>query len=194
MAEDYRAGELTQDLRRMSAGDRDAESRVYELVLGRLRSRARNLLRFQGAEPELQVTELVQETYLRLSADHATTWQDRRHFFCIAARAMRSVAIDHWRHHNRVKRSAPGRREELDADAIASPLTADQHLSIDFGELNEAVEQLGKIDPRAQRVVELHLFLEQPLKQVAETMHVSLSTVGRDWQFARSWLSQELQR
>lgn len=183
---------LTTDLQRMSAGDREAESRVYSRVLTELRTRAMATLRRHDGS-SLQPTELVQEAYLKLAGQRGTSWRDRKHFFCVAARAMRSVVVDRWRRANRIKRYAPRSYDELElAGEMEAP---DEGLlgAVRVDELDEAVERLGTIDPRAQRIVELHIFLEQPLSQVASVLGLSLRTVARDWQFARAWLAEELE-
>lgn len=193
MAEQQGSDELTADLQRMSAGDREAEGRVYKRVLEELRTRALATLRRQRGNASLQPTELVQEAYLKLAGQQGTSWKDRKHFYCVAARAMRSVVVDRWRRQNRVKRSSLREQEDLDQAAAAIAFGENGALSgIDMLDLNEAVEKLGQIDPRAQRIVELHVFLEQPLHQAAAVLGLSPRTAARDWQFARTWLAEEL--
>ena len=134
----------------------------------------------------LQTTALVHETYLRLVDQRATDWQNRAQFFGVAANVMRRVLVDHARERLAHKRGGGATRVSLEQ----IPGHADD--SLDILALNDALEQLGRIDPFQSQLVELRYFTGLNIEETAEALHVSPSTVKREWAIARAWLRREL--
>lgn len=175
--------DLTVWLERARAGDRAAAERVFPVVYDELRRIASTRLR--GGQATLETTGLVHEAYLKLVRRDAP-WESRGHFFGVAARAMRSVLVDHARQRSAAKRQG-GRREPL-SDALA---WFDAR-SIDLVDLDEALEALGQEDARKRNLVDLRFFAGLPTERAAEVLGVSVATAERDWAFARAWLARRL--
>jgi RNA polymerase sigma factor (TIGR02999 family) len=135
----------------------------------------------------LQATALVNEVYLRLIETDRVQWQNRAHFFAVAARMMRRILVDFARARLNDKRGGGFQRVTLD-DAIAVA----QAPSVDLVALDEALERLGSIDSRQSQIVELRFFGGLTLDEAAEVLQVSRDTVKRDWRFAKLWLAREL--
>ena len=144
-------------------------------------------MRLERSNHTLQPTALLHEAYMRLMGNNAATWQNRSHFFGIASQAMRRILVDHARRRHASKR-AGGEQVTLD-DALAA--TTDT--SVDLIALDEALVKLGALDARQARVVELRFFGGLDVEQTAETLGISVSTVKRDWTFARAFLWRELE-
>ena len=180
------AGDITELLIAAEAGTSDALDRVFPLVYEELRDLAERSFRAERPDHTLQTTALVHEAYLRLVSAPSLTWQNRRHFFGIAAQAMRQILVEHARRRGAEKRGA-GRFVTLDDDAAAAPNGAADILGVD-----EALERLNAVAPRAARVVEMRYFAGLSIEQTAETLGVSAATVKRDWLTARAWLQREL--
>lgn len=179
---------VTTWLHRLRDGDPDALGRLLPLVYDELRVLAKAQLRGERATHTLSATALVHEAYLRLSDRDQLTPGDRRHFFAIAAQAMRRVLIDYARTRNRKKRGAGQAPESLDDHvAFLTDEAADELLA-----LNEALERLARANERAARVVEQRFFAGLTLEETAEVLDVSLKTVQRDWLLARAWLRKEI--
>ena len=185
MASD-RTGEVTELLNAAGAGDPRALDRVLPLVYAELRQLAENVFRSERTDHTLQTTALVHEAYLRLVNAPDLSWESRRHFFGIAAQAMRQILVDHARRRGAVKRAA-GRQVTLDDDAIGTTTADDDIIGVD-----DALQRLAVSAPRAARVVELRYFAGLSIEQTAETLDVSVATVKRDWLSARAWLQREL--
>jgi RNA polymerase sigma factor (TIGR02999 family) len=178
--------EVTELLLAAQAGSPDATDRLLPLVYDELKRLAAGYLRVERADHTLQTTALVHEAYLKLVDQRRTTWQNRGHFFGIAAQAMRRILVDHARRRQARKRDA-GRPVTLDDNlAGASPDTEDV-LAVD-----EALQRLGVLDPRQARIVELRYFAGLSIEQTAEAVEVSPATVKRDWLSAKAWLQREL--
>ena len=175
--------DLTGWLERARAGDRDAAERVFPGVYAELRRLASSRLRGGGAT--LETTALVHEAYLRLVRRDAP-WESRGHFFAVAARAMRSVLVDHARQRAAAKRQG-GRQAPL-SDALA---WFDAQ-AIDVLDLDVALDELAHHDPRKRTLVDLRFFAGLPTDRAAEVLGVSVATAERDWAFARAWLSRRL--
>jgi RNA polymerase sigma factor (TIGR02999 family) len=179
---------LTTWLHRLREGDSEALDRVLPVVYDELRALARAHLRRENAGHTLETTALVHEAYLRLSRREALKPEDRRHFFAIAAQAMRHVLIDHARGRNRLKRGAGARPISLEhAGLVITDETA-----TDFLALDDALDRLATANARAARVVELRFFAGLTLEETAEVLEVSLKTVQRDWIIAKAWLRKEI--
>ena len=135
----------------------------------------------------LQPTALVNEAFFRLVDQKAANFQSRGHFMAVAAMVMRRILVNHAEAHNAAKRGGGAARVPL-ADDLAA--TADRDL--DLVELNEVLDKLAKRDPRKAKVVEQRFFAGMEMSQIAENLGVSLATVKRDWEFARTWLAREM--
>jgi RNA polymerase sigma factor (TIGR02999 family) len=182
------AGEVTQLLRRWSAGDAAALDGLLPLVYGELRRRAGACLRNERAGHTLQPTALVHEAYLKLVGGSAVDWKDRAHFFGVAARAMRQVLVDHARARNTAKRGEGQVRVEFEAaGAVAAPAR-----SLDLLDLDRALSKLAALDERQSRLVELRLFAGLTIDESAEVLRISHATVSREWRHAEAWLQREM--
>ncbi len=182
-----RQSAVTHLLDRAQHGDARATDDLFPIVYEELRSIAAGFLRDESNAQTLQATALVHEAYLRLVGPSGTRWENRAHFFGAAARAIRRILTDHARQRNRIKRGGGVRPVPLD-EALVVPPTPD----VDFVVLDDALTRLARIDAQKARVVELRFFAGLTVEQVALALGVSQSTVARDWQFARVWLSREL--
>ncbi|MEO1129421.1 MAG: sigma-70 family RNA polymerase sigma factor [Planctomycetota bacterium] len=179
--------EITRLLGQASAGDQQAAGDLMPLVYDELRSLADAYLRQERSDHTLQPTALVHEAYLRLVDQTRVEWQDRTHFFAIAATSMRRILINHARDRNRLKRGGGARRITLGELSSNAPMTDEALL-----ELDEALSRLAALDARKASVVEHRYFAGLSIDQTAELLGTSPATVKRDWEFARAWLLQEL--
>lgn len=183
---DDRTDQVTALLRAVGAGTPGALDRVLPLVYDELRQLAEGYFRAERGDHTLQTTALVHAAYLRLSGSRELSWESRRHFFGIAAQAMRQVLVDHARRRGAEKR-ADGHQVTLDDNVMAAAADDDDILGVD-----EALGRLAAVAPRAARVVELRYFAGFSIEQTAEMLDVSVATVKRDWLSARAWLQREL--
>ena len=179
---------VTQLLAEWSDGDNAALVELTPLVYEELRRLAHHFMEGQRPDHTLQTTALVNEAYLRLADQTKPSWQNRAHFFAVAARAMRQILVNYARSKRAQKRGGGALKVELDEAAIVSP---EQSQAI--VDLHEALERLGTLDSRKARVVELKYFGGLNHDEIAEVMKVSAVTVRRDWVFAKAWLYNELQ-
>jgi RNA polymerase sigma-70 factor (ECF subfamily) len=179
--------EVTQLLAEWSHGDNAALAELTPLVYEELRRLAHHFMEGQRPDHTLQTTALVDEAYLRLADQTRSNWQNRAHFFAVAARAMRQILVNYAKSSRAQKRGGGALKVELDEAAIVSP---EQSKAI--VDLHEALERLGTLNARKARVVELKYFGGLNHDEIAEVMQVSTVTVRRDWVFARAWLYDEL--
>jgi len=179
---------VTQLLAEWSDGDNAALVELTPLVYEELRRLAHHFMEGQRPDHTLQTTALVDEAYLRMADQTKPSWQNRAHFFAVAARAMRQILVNYARSKRAQKRGGGALKVELDEAAIVSP---EQSQAI--VDLHEALERLGTLDSRKARVVELKYFGGLNHDEIAEVMKVSAVTVRRDWVFAKAWLYNELQ-
>ena len=170
-----------------SNGEEGADSGLMEAVHGELRRLARGYLRRERPDHSLPPTALVHEAYLKLVDQRRVRWQNRAHFFAIAARLMRRILVDHARAHGAAKRGAGIRVPLQDADYGADPP------STDVLALDAALDRLATIDARHSRLVELRFFGGLTVEETAAVMGLASITVKRDWALARAWLYRELQ-
>ena len=178
---------VTQLLAEWSHGDDAALGELTPLVYEELRRLAHHFMEGQRPDHTLQTTALVDEAYLRLADQTSPSWQNRAHFFAVAARAMRQILVSYARSQRSQKRGGGALKVELDEGAIVSP---EQSQAI--VDLHEALERLGTLDSRKARVVELKYFGGLNHDEIAEVMKISTITVRRDWLFAKAWLYDEL--
>ena len=178
---------VTQLLTEWSDGDDAALGELTPLVYEELRRLAHHFMEGQRPDHTLQTTALVDEAYLRLADQTSPSWQNRAHFFAVAARAMRQILVNYAKSSRAQKRGGGALKVELDEAAIVSP---EQSQAI--VDLHEALERLGTLDSRKARVVELKYFGGLNHGEIAEVMKISTVTVRRDWVFAKAWLYDEL--
>jgi RNA polymerase sigma factor (TIGR02999 family) len=179
---------ITQLLRDWQDGSRDAFERLVPLVHGELRTIASRHMSREWRHDRLQVTAIVNETYVRLFDQREVDWQNRGHFFAIAAQLMRRVLIDHARHQTRHKRGGTTVPVELDATIPAEqPVDA-----IDVLDLDRALTKLEALDPGQARIVELRFFGGLTIKETAAALDLSPATIKREWAVAKGWLFREL--
>ena len=184
------APSITQLLESWKRGDRSVENRLAALIYPVLRELARAQLRRGGGALTLAATELVHEAYERLHRQQQVDWQNRSHFFAIAATIMRRVVVDHLRQRSAEKRGGEAVLVPLDV-AMAEELAAPSD-SVDWLALDQALSALAGIDTECARVVELRLFSGLTVEAIAEVLGSSTATVGRQWRFARVWLAEQL--
>lgn len=174
-------------LRAWSQGDAVALDRLIPIVYRELHRLARNYMHGERAGHSLQPTALVHEAYLRLVDYKKMQWQDRAHFFAVSAQLMRRILVDRARKRKNLKRGAGAHHIDLNEATLvqAGP---------DLAAIDDALNELAKIDPRKVRVVEMRFFGGLSVEETAEVMKVSTITVTRDWNSAKAWLHRELQR
>jgi RNA polymerase sigma-70 factor (ECF subfamily) len=182
------ADNITQLLVELRAGNADAMARLLPIVYRELRRLAAHYMRQERPGHTLQPTALVHEAYLRLVGQADRNWQNRAHFFAVAAQTMRTVLVDHARANLTRKRGGKQVHVELNNSLnLAAPKP--QAILV----LDETLRRLEQIDPRASRVVELRWFVGLSVEEAAHVMGISEKTVRRDWNFAKAWLQTELE-
>jgi len=178
---------VTELLVQWSHGDDSALAELTPLVYEELRRVAHRHLSGQRPDHTLQTTALVNEVYLRLADQTNPRWQNRAHFFAVAARAMRQILVSYARSQQSQKRGGGALRVDLDEAALVSPEESKQIV-----DLHEALGQLATLDSRKAQVVELKYFGGLNYEEIAEVLKISRITVRRDWEFAKVWLYTEL--
>jgi RNA polymerase sigma factor (TIGR02999 family) len=167
-------------------GDARARDRLLPLVYDELRRIAARQMRQERAGHTLQPTALVHEAYLKLVGQRRVDWQNRAHFYGVAAQVMRRILVDHARRHKADKRG-----NGLEAVSIEEALNLRAENLIPVLELEDVLERLEKLDPALSRIVELRAFGGCTLEEAAEVLNVSRSTAKRDWRLAKAWLTRE---
>ena len=178
--------DVTELLLASQEGSPDALQRLLPVVYDELRKLAAAYLRSERSDHTLQTTALVHEAYLKLVDQRRTTWQNRAHFFGIAAQAMRRILVDHARRRGAVKR-AGGRAVTLDEQVAGETTDVETVLAVD-----QALDRLAALDPRQARVVELRYFAGMSIEETAAALEISAPTVKREWTLAKAWLQREL--
>ena len=181
--------QVTELLVRWRGGDREALDSLLPLVYDELRRIARHYLQGERPGHTLQSTALVNEAYVRMVAQDFPQWQNRAHFFAVAAQLMRQILVDHARSHRASKRGGNVYKVALD-EAAEQPLDTD----LDIVALDDALKNLAEMDLQQSKVVELKFFAGLSIEDTAEVLGISPSTVKRDWITARAWLYRELDR
>jgi RNA polymerase sigma factor (TIGR02999 family) len=179
---------VTALLQAWGRGDQTALDKLLPLVYGELRRQAGRYMRRQSPGQTLQTTELVHEAFLRLVGQPAVEWQSRGQFYGVAAKAMRSILIDHARARSALKRGRGSHQLTLGAAGEA----AGAGPAIDVLGLDEALSRLAELDPEQSRLVELRYFAGLSIEETAEALGTSPATVKRQWRVARAWLKREL--
>jgi RNA polymerase sigma factor (TIGR02999 family) len=181
--------EVTQLLIAWSNGDKAALNKLMPLIYGELRQLARHYMSRERPGHTLQTTALVNEAYVKLVNRKGVHWQNRAHFFAIAAHLMRSILVDHARGHAYAKRGGGGRKIELNEAMVVSQQRAAEVVALD-----DALEQLAEIDPRQSRIVEMRFFGGLTIEETAEVVGLSTATIKREWSTAKAWLYHELNK
>jgi RNA polymerase sigma factor (TIGR02999 family) len=183
------SNQVTELLVRWRGGDKAALDALLPLVYAELRRIARHYLSNERSDHTLQSTALVHEAYLRLAKQQLPEWQNRAHFFAVAAQLMRQILVDYARTHKASKRGGAVYVLGLEeAEEKAQPL------DLDIVALDDALKTLAELDLQQSRVVELKFFGGLSIEETAEVLGVSPSTVKREWITARAWLYRELER
>ena len=186
---DEPAGEVTRLLGAWSDGDRQALNDLMPLVYAELHRIARRAWSGQRPGDTLQPTILIHEAYIKLIEQEKPAFQDRSHFFAVAATAMRHILVNHAKANLAAKRGGGGLNLSLDD---AEPMI--QREAAEVIALHEALEALHAIDPRKSRIVELRYFGGLSIEDTAKVLGISTITVNRDWRLSRAWLSREMKQ
>ena len=181
--------DVTGLLQRIADGSKEAEATLFAVVYQDLRQIARRALRREGKHHTLQTTAVVHEAYLRLARPRTAVFNNRTHFFAVAATVMRRVLVDHARAKHAEKRGGANEPVQLDGfDPAVSMDKPEQVLAVDA-----ALTRLSQVDERQARIVELRFFAGLTVEETAAALDISPRTVKREWQVARAWLYGELQ-
>ncbi|MEM6798491.1 MAG: ECF-type sigma factor [Planctomycetota bacterium] len=180
---------MTALLQRASQGDDDARSQLFAEVQNQLRAMAQQKLRGEQAGVTIQATVLVHDAYLQLvGGDEAIDWNDRKHFYVLAAKAMRRILVDHARRRRAAKRGGPDRqRADVEPQNVAAQAPGRDVLA-----LHAALKRLAELDARQAEVVELRYFGGYSVEETADLLSVSPRTVKGDFAAAKAWLYREL--
>jgi RNA polymerase sigma factor (TIGR02999 family) len=168
----------------------DRDGAVHELlpaVYAELRRMARSRLRFSAPDPTLNTTALVHEAYLKLFDQTRLEWQDRKHFFSVAAIAMRHIMVDASRRKLSKKRGGDLQRAQIESGDLPAPAG-----EVDFLSLDRALRRLSEVDERLVRIVELRFFSGLSVEETAEVLEINPRTVKRDWRKAKAFLYREM--
>lgn len=184
------SGEVTGLLQEWSAGEPAALDRLAPLVYAELRRLARRAMGRERTDHTLEATALAHEAFVRLLPQQDVSWQNRAHFFAIAARMMRRVLTDYARQRAAERRPPAAARVTLTGVAAALGEGPDP----DALAVHQALEQLAALDARPAEIVQLRFFGGLTNEEVAHVLDLSVATVERDWRFARAWLRRELAR
>ncbi len=179
--------ELTRNLIDWRNGNEAAIEKILPVVYDELKRRARSYLRRESPEISIQTTELINEAYLKLVDERESDWQNRAHFFAVAARVMRNLLVDRARMRRGIKRGGAARKISAEGIMIAAP-----EQDVNVIDLHEALSALAEFDERKSRIVELRYFGGLSVEETAEVIGISPITVKREWLKAKSWLYQTL--
>jgi RNA polymerase sigma factor (TIGR02999 family) len=179
--------DVTQLLAEATDGDRRALDQLLPLVYDELRRLAEGLMLRERASHTLQPTALVHEVYMKLVDQTRARWENRAHFFAVAAQAIRRILVDHARTHRRLKRGGEQTTLALDEGVVGS-----YQRTVDLIALDEALDDLARHNPQQSRIVELRFFSGLTIEETAAVLDVSTATVERDWRYARARLYRRL--
>jgi len=175
-------------LREWSDGRRDALDELMPLVYNELRRQASRYLRGERPGHTLQTTALIHEAYLKLIDQREVNWQNRAHFYGIAAQAMKRILVDHAKSRHREKRGGVDENLPLDEARFVMPGQKD----VDLVAVDEALTRLAEFDPQQAGIVELKFFGGFSIEEIAESVQISPATVKREWNSAKAWLRLEM--
>jgi RNA polymerase sigma-70 factor (ECF subfamily) len=178
---------VTELLVHWSEGDQEALNKLIPLVYDELHKLASRYLRRERRDHTLQTTAVVHEAYLKLVNQRDANFENRLHFFAVAAQIMRRILVDYARRHHASKRGGDLYKLSLDEALVTS-----EEKGADLLALDEALERLAAIDPRQSRVVELRIFAGLTLEETAQALNISPSTVRREWSMAKAWLHRQI--
>lgn len=178
---------VTELLQGWTKGDKQALDKLVPIVYDELRRQASGYLRRERAGHTLQTTALINEAYIRLINQKNPQWENRAHFFAIAAKIMRQILVDHARTRGRAKRGGSAVRVSL---SEATALIKDPDINI--LEIDEALKRLEALDPHQSRIVELRFFSGLTVEETAAVLDISPATVKREWSVAKAWLHREI--
>ena len=181
-------GEITEMLKACSGGNREAMDNLVPLVYEELHRQAHRYLNRERSNHTLQTTALVHEAYLRLIEYRFVDWQNRAHFFGMAANMMRRILVNYAVSQNRLKRGSGD--EHLPLEEALTVATTDR--DINLLALDKALNELAELDERQAQIVELRYFSGLSIEETAEVLQISPATVKRDWSMAKAWLRSEL--
>jgi RNA polymerase sigma factor (TIGR02999 family) len=181
------AKDVTQLLLDWSSGKREAMDELLPLVYNELRRLADRYLRRERSDHTLQATALVHEAYLKLIDQRNVQWQNRAHFFGVAAQAMRRILVDHARNHQAAKRGSGGQKISLDEGLMVTDERAAELVALD-----DALNELAAFDEQKGRIVELRFFGGLTIEETAEVLGIGTATVIREWRMAKAWLYQSV--
>jgi RNA polymerase sigma factor (TIGR02999 family) len=181
--------ELTQLLISWGQGDQSAIDQLMPLVRTELRRLARNYMARENPGHTLQTSALINEAYIRLVDQQNVPWQNRNHFFAVAAQVMRHILIDHARAHLYAKRGGGAHKVSLDEVEASTSQRAVELLALD-----DSLNSLAALDPRKSQIIELRFFGGLTIEETAEAMNISPITVTREWRTARAWLRREIEK
>jgi len=180
--------DITQMLIELADGDESAVDQILPVVYDELRRLAGSYLRRERSDHTLQPTALVHEAYMKLIDQRQVRWQNRAHFFGIAAQVMRRILMDHARKHKADKRGGSADKLPIDEEIlVVSTDSSDQLLALD-----DALHTLAAMDPNKAKIVELRYFGGLSIEETAEVMGVSVPTINRQWRMAKAWLYGQL--
>jgi RNA polymerase sigma factor (TIGR02999 family) len=174
---------VTQLLINWRNGDKAAFDQLMPIVYEELRRMARRFMGRERRDHTLQTSALINEAYLRLVDQESANWQNRAHFFAVAAQVMRNILIDHARSHHYEKRGGGTKKVSLDDAIILTDERAAELVALD-----DALTSLAAVDPRKSRIIELRFFGGLNIEETAEVIGLSPTTVQREWRAARAWL------
>ena len=180
-------GEVTVLLAAIREGDRDQMDQLFELVYGELRRLARSRRRNWIGDYTLNTTALIHEAYLKLVGGGKADWQNRSHFYGVAATAMRHILVNYAERARAAKRGGEAERVELDEQELVSADAIEEVLAV-----HEALARLEKLSERQAKVVECRFFGGLDVAETAEALGIGTATVKRDWKVACAWLLREL--
>jgi RNA polymerase sigma factor (TIGR02999 family) len=183
------SNEVTQLLQAWGSGDKKALDQLLPIVYAELHHLAAGYMRKESPGHTLQTSALVNEAYIKLVDQKNVRWQNRAHFFGIAAQLMRRILVDHARSRARVKRGAGAQKLSLNEATIVTNESAEEFLSLD-----EALSRLAQMDAQKSRIVEMKIFCGLNTKEIAEVVKVSPSTIEREWRKAKAWLHREIRK
>lgn len=180
--------EISRILQEWSDGGQEASEKLMPLVYDELRRQASRYLRRERQGHTLQTTALINETYLKLIGQQNVNWQNRAHFFGVAAQAMKRILVDYAKTRHREKRG--GAAENMPLDEARFVISSEK--SVDLIALDEALARLAEFDARQARIVEFKFFAGFTNEETAEILHISPATVKREWNSAKAWLHSEI--